>query len=892
MTQTKGWTIQNDEVGCGEFVTIWNTQLPASTIYNNVTAPSQFNQITFPGIGENYTVTYQNLAQPHMVETITVNSSSEGHPAKINFPMHGQMWRVFVSGGTFNQIKFTNNNGDRTYGDLNKLVSVEKWGDIEWADMISSFQNCPNLNVSNNAGRPNLSLAESCSRMFKNCTTLNSSNIGSWDMFNITDISQMFYGATQFNASLGSWRLNNLTTASYMFNNSGMDCSHMTSTLRGWANYPGTKSGVNFSHSLQDRHWGDWTAANKLVSNKSWYFSTSYGVYRKDCETLWTGAENTNPNNPNNWVPAEVPNMDFTGNGTAKIVFAHHVDNNDAQDQAGNYSGSTALRDLKFISGGYEVASIENYTDKKIVVRPSASLLLRGEAKGSEQPFENGAGFKRILLAGEGGYNSNFVTTKDNVVYATVEMDSKGRKLEQPVVWTDDIPNSTWYTHTFTEQNAWQFFGVPITRLKANPTFNGSFLRIYDESYNGGSLTPGKDDRMDYLKWHVIASEDSLYAFNGYEVTTSELTPTKYYFMGQLNTNDIDLPISTRATHTRNGIRYGLGQNLFGNSYTANLKVSSIIFPEELEEVVFLYNTGTLTQWGETKVPNNQIGNQAGQYIAIPKNNESIYDGIIPPMNGFLVIFKDAHFNPNYEGTLGLRYDESSFFMKPRREQTAPQQELSYLRIGLDSKSTHDDVWLCCQEGTTEGFDNGWDGRKFFGTPTAFIFSDTESGAMQVNTSETLANKVLTFYANKDKEYQLTIIKKNLDAYKDLTLLDLMANKPIRLDKDTTIYKFTASKSDVLKKRFKILDTADMIDGMLSSKSKLFGTYDNHILTTVNNTKFEEGRIQILNVSGAVIFEKHMGIGLNAYDINLKEGVYIVHLEAGYAEYNFKIMVK
>ena len=67
------------------------------------------------------------------------------------------------------------------------------------------------------------------------------------------------------------------------------------------------------------------------------------------------------------------------------------------------------------------------------------------------------------------------------------------------------------------------------------------------------------------------------------------------------------------------------------------------------------------------------------------------------------------------------------------RPQTAPRKPLSYLRVGLSSKSTRDNLWLFSQEGTTDKLDDGWDGRKFFGTPTAFIYTENDDGPMQVN---------------------------------------------------------------------------------------------------------------------------------------------------------------
>ena len=43
-------------------------------------------------------------------------------------------------------------------------------------------------------------------------------NISNWDVSNITNMSYMFYGSSEFNGDISKWNVSNVTDMSYMFN--------------------------------------------------------------------------------------------------------------------------------------------------------------------------------------------------------------------------------------------------------------------------------------------------------------------------------------------------------------------------------------------------------------------------------------------------------------------------------------------------------------------------------------------------------------------------------------------------------------------------------------------------------------------------------------------------
>ncbi|WP_313099606.1 BspA family leucine-rich repeat surface protein, partial [Epilithonimonas sp.] len=68
-------------------------------------------------------------------------------------------------------------------------------------------------------------------------------NIGSWDTSKVTTMSYMFYNASAFNQHIGSWKLNSNVILSNMLDNSGLDCTNYSSTLIDWAANPATPTG-------------------------------------------------------------------------------------------------------------------------------------------------------------------------------------------------------------------------------------------------------------------------------------------------------------------------------------------------------------------------------------------------------------------------------------------------------------------------------------------------------------------------------------------------------------------------------------------------------------------------------------------------------------------------
>lgn len=191
-------------------------------------------QITIPttGAGYNYNISWNNLTNGGVGDgSITGQTGNY----TINGLANGDTYQVEIT-GVFPRIYFNNT------GDKDKILTVEQWGDIAWANMAFAFYGCTNLTVPA-SDAPDLSSVISLKQMFQGASSFNESidhwnvstigefygmfwdatsfnqSLNSWNMSNAYDISSMFQGATSFNQPLDNWIISGITDVKVMFKN-------------------------------------------------------------------------------------------------------------------------------------------------------------------------------------------------------------------------------------------------------------------------------------------------------------------------------------------------------------------------------------------------------------------------------------------------------------------------------------------------------------------------------------------------------------------------------------------------------------------------------------------------------------------------------------------------
>lgn len=197
--EAENTTVQTIDITVQQpFITTWKTDNAGSSSDTQITIPTS-------GTGYNYSLVWKEIGN----ETNKGSLTNVTGNVTIDFPNAGT-YQVEIS-GEFPRISVN------SYGDREKILSVEQWGNIEWTSMETAFAGCTNLNV-NATDAPDLSQATSLEEMFAAASSL-TSDLSHWDVSNITNMSRLFSGATSFNSDLASWNVSNVTDMSFMFEN-------------------------------------------------------------------------------------------------------------------------------------------------------------------------------------------------------------------------------------------------------------------------------------------------------------------------------------------------------------------------------------------------------------------------------------------------------------------------------------------------------------------------------------------------------------------------------------------------------------------------------------------------------------------------------------------------
>ena len=835
-------------------------------------------------------------------DSITNMRDMFGESPKFNQPL-----------GSWNTERVTNMHG-MFQGAQNFDQDIHNWNTGKVTDMSQMFLRAFKFNQP--IGSWNTANVTNMAYMFAFATSFNKPLY--WNVEKVTDMTSMFWGADAFDQDLSYWTLKNVTSAGNMFKanlNKGMSCGNYSETLQGWAINPLTKTGLNFlaqdnrQYNMIGKESRDILTKPIANGGKGWIISGD--TYDKNCgiDYVWTGAVSTDIADNGNWQGGQHPGSSpILGEFRATVAF-----------------DSLAVRDMHIPSlpytppGStpnyihfYSFGNLINNSNKKVVIEPNGHLHINKWVFGSSTPADVD---KIVIKADDTNPNGSLILAGqpcDKPVYATVEMYSKAGREATAMTWTDNIPSSPTKDSLFSVHYRWQYIGIPVEGEYAN-AFYGSYLRKYDETYN--------DPNHYYGKWRKLGANETwqpLVPFAGYEVTSR--TPKVYVFKGRLLHCPQELTLTRQAAEVSavpssftdpRERRWELGHNVFGNSYTsalmigqgklfADLEAKYPLGQEPIEGTVYVYNTGSIADWAG----GTTLGSGPGQYVAVPVfSATALSEQYISSMQGFMLKFKEDTLRINGVGSpvkfrIGLNKEEVYLsniypFGGNQRPQRAPQAAPSdkihgYLKVGLTSRRSVSSVHLIEAYGTTDEFDNGWDGMQLNTgrSSSATLFVPSAYGDLQVSTSDNIVGDRFGIVNNGDTTYRLTVIRHRLDNRGDLYLYDVATNRYTLLDADTTVYDFTSEGSGNVDKRFVITDRRNADDPNTSVEEaaedmSLYGYVDGRHTLVVNNHTAEAGMLTLLDVSGKAVYTSPFGVGFSRHDLShLPAGVYIARLEA------------
>jgi len=446
--------------------------------------------------------------------------------------------------------------------------------------------------------------------------------------------------------------------------------------------------------------------------------------------------------------------------------------------------------------------------------------------------------------------NASFIYPQGQTVQATVEFYSKAS-------WDKSLISGNRYK--------WQYFGIPVSAgLKASPTFDGAFVRKFNEAGVGAGINNDPVKR-----WLQLINTSEMEPFAGYEIV--QAAAKNYYIQGTLVNNNFS---SGQLSYTSGVV--DAGSHIFSNPYTVAIDIQQLTFGAETEASVYQFHTGSHNDWTGTGGSN---GFNIGQYITSPKGNAGT--GEIPryisSMQGFLIKKLNNNADNLTNFTFGIPY--SAVKTKNTTAMRSPKQEKSYTTIDVTGNRFADKVWIFIDPNCSRAYDNGWDGRKLLGsvlTPQLLVREGQND--LQISSVDDINNTVLAFQPGEDSEYKLTFKHTN-SVYPELYLLDAETNSVTDISATGSTYSFTAAASTTPVERFKIVTGTYITTGSadIASDTKIFS--NNNIVYVNNKTNFA-GTLKLIDITGKTLLAKSIvANALTSIETGLAAGNYIAVFE-------------
>jgi hypothetical protein len=353
----------------------------------------------------------------------------------------------------------------------------------------------------------------------------------------------------------------------------------------------------------------------------------------------------------------------------------------------------------------------------------------------------------------------------------------------------------------------WQYFGIPLRSVVASPTFDGTYVRKHNEpGWNAGYTNANL--------WISQTNSSIISSFSGYEITM--LTPKTIYYGGQLENSDY---CSGQLSYTP-AAQYP-GQHLIGNPYTAGIDIKKLQFgssdPGIIDNIVYIYNTGSLADWQGNGGSGTIAGTSPGQYISIPQNQAGS-QGLpaqIPSMQAFLVKVNSS----NAAATISIPYSTVGTTLRNTEIQRIKSpdpdndQDKVYTIVDVNGTRYSDRMWIFSEKNCTHAYNNGWDGYKILGSSLVpQVWSIEKDGNYQVNSLDEIDSTVIGFKKGEDSIYTLTFKHNNTQLkYPALYLADILSGNLTDVSEDNSKVTFKSTSIPTDYARFILLRSKGVI---------------------------------------------------------------------------------
>ena len=571
------------------------------------------------------------------------------------------------------------------------------------------------------------------------------------------------------------------------------------------------------------------------------YLTNARGTILSDNEASFSNVpiftETGNWEDATKWNVGEIPGINTKS-----------PEGNGANDDSPVINASCAL------SSSYKCTNLTINSGKTLTINAGSSLSVLGT-------LTNNAGADGLVI------KSAVDETNGSLIYAkgspsaTVEMYSKA-------YWNLEAAALSRYN--------WQFFGIPVKTLAYNDAFSNSIVRKYNETATDNAAL-----------WEMQLAGSSLTSGTGYEIV--QATGKTYSFKGELTNAAFirTLPYTTNAKYP--------GQHIFGNPYTAAIDIKQIVFGDNTEASVYLYNTGTYNNWSATSTYSGTT-TSAGQYTVstIGTAGESEVPGQIPSMQGFLVKATAS------DGLITIPYSAIASNFSNSEMQRTPQKvaaaEKVITRIDVTSAHAADRMWIFTEPTSTRKFDNGWDGYKIMGSAlNPQLFAMEKDGNYQIDAVPDINDTYLGFQAGVDTEFTLKFTQQNItSAYSKVYLMDLVEGDITDITADGSEYSFSAESTPTPIQRFKIVTSTGSITGKTGiADGKINVFYSNETLF-IENFSDQKGTLILYDMKGIAVKAAKFDANKVTYisTQGLTPGAYLAKTGNGINQVTAKIIIR
>ena len=420
------------------------------------------------------------------------------------------------------------------------------------------------------------------------------------------------------------------------------------------------------------------------------------------------------------------------------------------------------------------------------------------------------------------------------------------------------------YKRTLTDQ--WHLIASPVTEQDIDAFVSAEGLAS-GTGNNRGFATYTTEDN----EWDFYQTDDE---------GTGNFVTGKGYSIKLASAGDIAFTgkyvSSNQTISIANGTTEGRSYNLVGNPYLAHINSGNILTNSAGSLV-----SQTVWIWD----PNAEGG---AQYIT----KITADDYKISPGQGFFVQAANT-------GSLVIAKTDQEILGIDNFERTDPRPEI---HLSLSDGSLSRQLKIYYIDGTTTGFDNGFDGPMFQGGDNSFAFyshlvSDSEGVEMAIQSLplDNYENMVIPIGVNAVSGSNISIDVSTIEFPEGINIYleDKENNSFTLLDSDSDFSTTLDSDLNGIG-RFYLHTTSGVLssDDLLINKN--ISIYSNsrenlRIVGVQNGT----ANIHIYNILGKEVFRSVFeGAGMNDIQLpNIKEGIYIINLTTDKGTINKKVII-